>query len=304
MEYKDYYKILGIGRDVDEKEIKRVYRQLALKYHPDKNPGNKQAEERFKEINEAYEVLGDPAKRRKYDQLGESYHAWERMGGRQGGFDWSQWTRRPGGVHVEVGDWGDLFGAGFSDFFNAIFGGMGAQTVDFTQSRRRGRDIEQTIPISLSEAYQGTTRIIQLDGRHLEVKIPAGAKTGTRIRISGKGHPGKNVPGDLYLNVQVEADSRFERKDNDLYTEVEIDLYSAVLGGERLVSTPAGPVVLTIPSGSQPGQTFRLRTRGMPRINNPRSYGDLYAKLKVHLPDKLTKEERELFHRLASLRSD
>ncbi len=303
MEYKDYYKILGVSRDADEKEIKRAYRQLALKYHPDKNPGDKQSEERFKEINEAYEVLGDSTKRGKYDQLGESYHAWERMGGRQEGFDWSHWTRGPGGMRVEVGDLGDLFGAGFSDFFNAIFGGVAGQTVDLNQPRMRGRDIEQSIPISLSEAYQGTMRTFQLDGRHLEVKIPAGAKTGTRVRISGKGHPGKSGPGNLYLNIQVEGDTRFERNGDDLYTEVEVDLYSVVLGGEGLVPTPAGPVVLTIPPGSQPGQTFRLRNRGMPKINNPKIHGDLYAKLKVHLPEQLTKEERDLFRRLASLRS-
>jgi curved DNA-binding protein len=304
MEYKDYYKILGVDRKAEEKEIKRAYRQLALKYHPDKNPGDKQAEERFKEINEAYEVLGDPQKREKYDQLGDSYRSWERMGGRPGGFDWSQWTQgAPGGVHVEFGDLGDLFGGGFSDFFNTIFGGAQAQQHrGFGQARKRGRDIEQAITINLSEAYHGTKRVFQSDGRRLEVKIPAGAKTGTKVRIAGKGQPGSAGPGDLYLKVNVEHDPRFERKNDDLHTEVEVDLYTAVLGGEELVSTPTGPVILKIPAGSQPGQTFRLRNRGMPKIRNPKSFGDLYAKLKVLIPQKLSAEERELFQRLAALR--
>ena len=306
MEYKDYYKILGVDRNADDKDIKRAYRQLALKYHPDKNPGDKQAEERFKEINEAYEVLGDPEKRRKYNQLGESYRAWERMGGRPGGFDWSQWTQgAPGGMHVEFGDLGDLFGSGFSDFFNSIFGGMpGQQRRGFGRAQTRGRDIEQPVSISLTEAFHGTLRILQHDGRRLEVKIPPGAKTGTKVRISGKGHPGSAGPGDLFLNVKVENDPRFDRKEDNLYTEVEVDLYTAVLGGEEIVPTLTGPVILTIPPGSQNGQTFRLKNRGMPKIRNPNSCGDLYAKIKVMIPDDLSPEEKELFKRLAALRAN
>jgi curved DNA-binding protein len=306
MEYKDYYQILGVDRNADDKDIKRAYRQLALKYHPDKNPGDKQAEERFKEINEAYEVLGDPEKRRKYNQLGESYQAWERMGGRPGGFDWSQWTQgAPGGVHVEFGDLGDLFGSGFSDFFNSIFGGVpGQQRGGFGRAQTRGRDIEQPISISLTEAYHGTLRILQLDGRKLEIKIPPGAKTGTKVRISGKGQPGSAGPGDLFLNVKVESDSRFERREDNLHTEVEVDLYTAVLGGEEIVPTLTGPVILTIPPGSQNGQTFRLKNRGMPNVRKPRSFGDLYVKIKVMIPEKLSPEEKKLFEQLASLRTN
>ncbi|OGO19723.1 MAG: hypothetical protein A2Z14_00700 [Chloroflexi bacterium RBG_16_48_8] len=304
MEYKDYYKILGVDRNTDEKDIKRSYRQLALKYHPDKNPGDKQAEERFKEINEAYEVLGDPEKRRKYNQLGESYRAWERTGGRPGGFDWSQWTQgAPGGVHVEFGDLGDLFGSGFSDFFNNIFRGVpGQQRGGFGRAQTRGRDIEQPVSISLIEAYHGTLRNLQHDGRRLEIKIPPGAKTGTKVRISGKGHPGSAGPGDLFLNVMVETDPRFERKEDNLYTEVEVDLYTAVLGGEEIIPTLTGPVILTIPPGSQTGQTFRLKNRGMPKMHHSKSYGDLYAKIKVMIPENLSSEEKELFKRLAALR--
>ena len=296
MDYKDYYAVLGVGRGADEKEIKSAYRQLALKYHPDKNPDS---EEHFKQINEAYEVLGDPEKRSKYDRLGSSYRTWERAGSAPGGFDWSQWSYGgPGGTRVEVGDIADLLGGGgFSDFFNSVFG-MGAQA----RSRLKGRDLEQPITISLVEAYSGTTRTFSRDGRKFEVDIPPGAKTGTRVRISGEGERGAEKPGDLYLKVRVQDMPGIERKNDNLVTETETDLYTAVLGGEVEVSTPGGPVVLTIPAGSQPGRTFRLRGRGMPNLRDPKKHGDLLARLKVTLPEKLSAEERKLFDQLVKLR--
>ncbi|GMR10465.1 MAG: DnaJ C-terminal domain-containing protein [Anaerolineae bacterium] len=296
MEYKDYYKILGVSRSADEKEIKSAYRQLALKYHPDKNPDS---EEHFKEINEAYEVLGDAKKRSKYDRLGSSYRTWERAGRAPGGFDWSQWASgAPGGTRVEVGDIGDLFGGGgFSDFFNSVFG-MGAQA----RSRSRGRDLEQPITISLMEAYSGTTRTFSLNGRKLEVDIPPGSKTGTRVRVSGQGERSTGQSGDLYLKVRVQDMPGVERKGDNLLMEVETDLYVAILGGEVEVSTLGGPVMLKIPAGSQPGRMFRLRGRGMPNLHNPSKHGDLLAKLKISLPKKLSKEERKLFEQLAKLR--
>ena len=304
MDYKDYYKILGVSRDAEDKEIKRAYRKLAVKYHPDKNPGDHQAEERFKEINEAYEVLGDSTKRAKYDQLGQSYQAWQRTGGQPGGFDWSQWTGgAPGGVRVEVGDLGDLFGGGFSDFFTAIFGGMPGTGQGFGErSAGRGRDVEQTVTISLTEAYNGAARNLMRNGRRIEIKIPPGASSGTRVRIAGQGEAGKRQAGDLYLVVDVAPDSRFERKGDDLYTEFTVDLYTAVLGGEGSVATPGGPVTLTIPSGSQPDQTFRLKGRGMPVLRKPDVQGDLYARLKVEIPRDLSQREKELLQELASLR--
>jgi curved DNA-binding protein len=296
MDYKDYYQVLGVSRNADEKEIKSAYRKLALKYHPDKNPDS---EEHFKEINEAYEVLGDPEKRSKYDRLGSSYRTWERAGRAPGGFDWSQWsTGAPGGVRVEMGDFGDLFGGGgFSDFFNAIFG-MGAQS----QPRSRGRDLVQPITISLVEAYSGTTRTFSRNGRKLEVNIPAGAKTGTRVRVSGEGERSAGRPGDLYLKVRVQDMPGIERRGDDLHMEVETDLYTAILGGEVEVNTLGGPVMLKIPAGSQPGRTFRLRGRGMPNLRNPTQHGDLLAKLNITLPKKLSKEERKLFEQLSKLR--
>jgi curved DNA-binding protein len=302
MEYKDYYKVLGVDRDADEQDIKRAYRKLALKFHPDKNPDDDEAEERFKEINEAYEVLGDPDKRAKYDQLGSSYRQWERAGG--GDFDWSQWTGgAPGGVRVEFGDLGDLFGGGFSDFFNSVFGGAGAPRQ--TAGRQaRGRDLEQPVTISLVEAYNGTTRVLQRDGHNLEVKIPAGARTGTRVRLAGQGESGLGQSGDLYLAVRVQRDPRFRREGVDLHTDVEADVYTAVLGGEVQVPTPSGPVVLTVPAGSQPGQQFRLKGRGMPQLRRPKTHGDLFAHLRVSLPKELSDEERQLFEKLANRTGD
>jgi curved DNA-binding protein len=302
MEYKDYYQILGVERTASADEIKRQYRKLALKYHPDKNPDDPSAESRFKEINEAYEVLGDAEKRAKYDQLGSSYRDWERMGGQPGGFDWSQWAGgSPGGVRVEVGDLGEMFGGGFSDFFNAIFGGMAAGQPRPARSSAggRGRDIEQPIEITLQEAYTGTTRSFRRDGKTLEVQIPPGTKTGTKIRVSGKGESGQRQSGDLFLVVNVSPDARLRREGDDLHTDVEVDLYTAVLGGEVTVPTPGGDVVLTIPAGSQPGQSFRLRRRGMPKLRG-KGQGDLYAHLDVRLPTDLTDKEREAFESLAN----
>lgn len=304
MEYKDYYQVLGVDRKASADEIKRKYRQLAMELHPDKNPGDKQAETRFKEINEAYEVLGDQNKRAKYDQLGSSYRAWERTGGQPGGFDWSQWASGfpGGGVRVEVGDLGDMMG-GFSDFFTTIFGGGGPAGQGMRSGRSaRGRDVEHPISISLQEAFTGTSRTIQLNGKKLEVKIPPGARNGTKVRVSGKGGEGAQKAGDLYLVVRVEKDPRFTRKGDELHTKASVDLITAVLGGEVRVPTPTGDVLLKIPAGSQPGQTFRLKGKGMPNLKSKNRHGDLFAELDVEIPSKLSKRERELYEELYNLR--
>lgn len=308
MEYKDYYKTLGVDRNAEEKEIKKAYRKLARQYHPDVNPGDKAAEEHFKDINEAYEVLSDPEKRRKYDQLGSSWQQWQRTGRDPGGFDWSQWSSaaQPGGVRVEyrdLGDLGDLFGGrDFSDFFQSIFGGMGAP-----QSRpRRGQDYTQPVEITLEEAFQGTARMIQKDGRRLEVKIPPGVRTGSKVRVAGEGSPGLagGAGGDLYLEVNVLPHSIFEREGDDLHCEVPVSVYTAVLGGEIKVPTLSGDVMLNIPPETQSGRTFRLRGKGMPNLRNPKKRGDLYARLMIQIPPKLSQRERELFRELANLRQD
>ncbi|MBN2554916.1 MAG: J domain-containing protein [Anaerolineales bacterium] len=301
MDYKDYYRVLGVERSASDDEIKKAYRKLAVKHHPDKNPGDNKAEELFKEINEAYEVLGDPAKRAKYDQLGSSYRDWERTGGQPGGFDWSQWST--GGMNVEVGDIEDLFGGGFSSFFQTIFGGAQTQPGQ-VRARGRGQSIEQPVRISFLEAYHGTTRTFQRNGKNLEIKIPPGAQTGTKVRISGMGQPGQSSPGDLFILVEVGKDPRFTRKGNDLYAQLETGLYTAVLGGEAQVETLSGEVVLTIPPSSQPGQMFRLRGKGMPELRRPNKHGDLYVELSVRIPAELSKEEIRLFEKLKALREE
>lgn len=311
MDYKDYYKILGVDKKATDKEIKAAYRKLARKYHPDMNPDNPQAEARFKEINEANEVLGDPQKRAKYDQLGADWQHWQQTGGRPGDFDWSQWEAAgPGGgrVNIRYGspeNLEDLFDGGtFSDFFTSIFGSSMAggtrRGPGGFNAAQMGQDLEQEVEISLSEAYHGAARLLNKNGRRLEVKIPSGAKTGTKVRMRGEGGEGLmgGQAGDLYLKVKVAADPRFERKENDLHVTVTVDLYTAVLGGEVRVPTMTGEVTLKIPAGSQNGQSIRLRGKGMPRLGKTGEYGDLYAKLEVRLPTKLTPRQQELFEQL------
>jgi len=332
MEYREYYDTLGVDKDASQDEIRRAFRKLARKHHPDVNPGDPEAEERFKEINEAYEVLSDPEKRQKYDRLGADWRRYEQAGGQPGGFNWGQWsTGSPGGgpqrVHVRQGtpeDLEDLFGGGspFSDFFTQIFGGMGGGRApggaaqgratgagarpggfEYRARPQRGRDFEQEVEISLREAYNGTNRILQTDGRRLEVKIPPGARTGTRVRVSGGGGAGAagGEAGDLYLRVNVRDDTQFDREGDDLRVNVPVDLYTAVLGGEAKVPTLQGSVMLTIPSGTENGQVFRLRGKGMPKLRNPEEHGDLYAQVDVQLPTDLSPRQRELFEELRSL---
>jgi len=308
MEYKDYYKILGVEKKASDDEIKRAYRKLAMQHHPDRNPGNANAEDKFKEINEAYQVLSDPDKRRRYDQLGDSYTGWQQRGAPSGGFNWEDWyTTTPGsGVRVEMGDLEDLFGGGFSEFFTRIFGGAsgGYGSVPSGRSTRRvvrgqRSPLEQPVTITLQEAFQGTTRSFEIDGHKLQVKIPPGARTGTKVRVADAVPNGTGSKSDLYLVIQIADDPRFARKGDDLYTDVPVDLYTAVLGGEVKVPTLSGDVVLTIPAGTQPGQKIRLSGRGMPKLRNTNQHGDLFASINVNIPRSLTPRQKELFQELA-----
>lgn len=321
MEYKDYYKTLGVQKTASEKEIKQAYRRLARKLHPDVNPNNKSAQDQFKQVNEAYEVLSDPDKRKKYDTLGanwQQYEQYQRAGG-QGPF---QWGGNPGGAQGQYRtftqeDLENLFGGGggtggedlggFSDFFRTFFGGGfgGGGAGTRTQARpRRGQDLEQEIDVSLQEAYTGASRLVQKDGRRLEIRIPAGVKTGSKVRYAGEGGPGTSgaASGDLYLRVRVADDPNFERRGDDVYTEAPVNLYTLVLGGEATIQTLKGQVALKIPPETQSGKTFRLAGQGMPKLNQPNSFGDLYVKMRPVLPDRLSPEERELFEKLAKLR--
>ena len=315
VDYKDYYKILGVSKDASEKEIKQAYRKLARKYHPDVNPDNKEAEEKFKEINEANEVLSDPEKRKKYDEMSSYYQQYGRTPGAAEsagarGYEGGRYQYRT----VNEEDLGDIFGeqSPFSDFFETYFGsdfaqGRGGQTRTRGRQQRatRGQDVESVIEVTLAEAYKGATRVFELtesDGstRRIEVKIPPGVDEGSRIRIAGQGVQGTAGRGDLYLIVHMLPDPRFTREGDDLRTRIEIPLAVAVLGGEAHVPTPDGrTLMLRIPAETPNGKTFRLRRQGMPHIGQPDKHGDLYAEVSVILPRQLTDEQRSLFEAFA-----
>ncbi len=329
MKVQDYYQTLGVSKNADEKTIKKAYRKLARQYHPDVNPGDKAAEERFKAINEAYEVLGDSEKRQKYDQFGAQWQQYERAGGRPEDFNWSQWASQPGGRGqsytrtVSPEEFAQMFGGGsgsggFSDFFETLFGGMGQQGGgsfgfnDFGGGQtyqprpRQGRDTEHTVQITLEEAFQGTTRTLQWEnGRSIQAKIPRGVDTGSRIRLSGQGGSGQagGQAGDLYLTVEVQPHAVYQREGDNLRMEVPVDLYTAVLGGQVEVRTIDKSVNLTIPPETANDKLFRLGGLGMPRLRQPDKRGDLYVTVKVTLPRQLSAKEKELFAELRALRA-
>ena len=294
MDYKDYYETLGVSRNASTDDIRKAYRKLAMKYHPDRNPNDKQAEERFKEINEAYQVLNDSQKRAHYDRVGSAYSNWQQRGGGQGGFNWDQWARgAQGGTRVNVEDFGfgdDLF----SDFFRAIFGGMGG-----ARATSRGNPAyQQQVEISLEEAFNGTIRQIQTDGKRKQVKIPPGVRTGSKVRVAGAGPNGM----DLYLIVEMKENENFERKGNNLHTTAKVSVFTAILGGEAEVETMTGKVKLSIPPGTQPGQVFRVAGRGMPQLKSPATKGDLLVRLKVEIPRYLSSKQRELLEEASKLK--
>jgi curved DNA-binding protein len=299
MDYKDYYKILGVERKASDEDIRKAYRDLAKQYHPDRNPNNKQAEERFKEINEAYQVLSDSTKRQHYDRLGSDYSQWQRRGA-PGDFNWGDYVGGyPGGTRVNMEDLEEMFGGaagggGFSDFFRTIFGMRDAETM------RGGRPqgYQQPLQITIEEAYKGTTRLIQGNGSQKQVRIPAGVRTGSKVRVAGAGPNGV----DLYLIVEVTEDNRFERRGNDLHTTATVNVFTAILGGEAEVETLDGKIKLNIPAGTQPEQVFRLAGRGMPNVKAPNQKGDLYVRLKVQIPKYLSEKQRQLLDEASKLK--
>jgi len=305
MDYKDYYKILGVERSSKADAIRKAYRKLAMKHHPDQNPGDKAAEERFKEINEAYQVLSDDQKRARYDQLGSAYSNWQQRGGSPRDFNWGDWfSQSPGGAggtRVSVDDLNEMFGGAggdvFSDFFRSIFGGMGASSR--TSGRARpSAGYQQPVTISLAEAYSGARRRLTTGARRMEVKIPPGVRSGSKVRVAGAAPEGS----DLYLIVEVSEDPRFERDGADLRTVASVDAFTAILGGEAEVETMAGKVKLSIPAGTQPEQVFRLAGRGMPQLNKKDAKGDLYVKLKVTIPKYLSAKQRELLEEASKIK--
>jgi curved DNA-binding protein len=298
MDYKDYYKILGVERKASADDIRKAYRKLAMQFHPDKNPGDKKSEEKFKEINEAYQVLSDETKRARYDQLGSAYSDFRTKGGRPGDFQWNDWfqqdTQQRGYGNAE-----DPFaGGGFSDFFSAIFGEAMRSSVRNRAAQQQQQGYQQEVQISFQEAYEGTTRQLQTNGRKLQVRIPAGVKTGSKVRVAGAGPEGL----DLYLIVNIEEDDRFEMNGSDLYTTSSLSVFTLILGGETDVETPAGKVKLSIPAGTQTDQVFRLAGRGMPGLKSPNTKGDLYVKLKVQIPKYLSSKQRDLLEEAARIK--
>ncbi|MCE1202605.1 MAG: J domain-containing protein [Bacteroidia bacterium] len=302
MEYKDYYKILGVDKSAGTDEIKKQYRKLAKQYHPDKNPGDKAAEERFKSISEAYEVLSDAEKRKKYDELGANWKQYEHA------FSGAGPSYRKGQGQSEFGgDFGSFFGgsSGFSDFFEAFFGsgfqGFGSQT----PKQRKGSNLSAAMEISLGEAWSGTTRLIRVGEQTLKVPVKPGVKDGQVLRLKGKGYPGQNggESGDLLITVNILPDSTFERRDDDLMAELAVDFYTAALGGKVSFQTLKGPVNVPVPAGTQSGAILRLKGLGMPKAGSAGNYGNLLLKVKIVLPEFMSHEEKQLLAQARSKRT-
>ncbi|MDX2003347.1 MAG: J domain-containing protein [Chitinophagales bacterium] len=303
MDYKDYYQILGVSKTATADEIKKVFRKLAKQYHPDKNPGDKKAEERFKEMSEAYEVLSDPEKRKKYDQLGANYQAYKNAGGAGEEF-WQQYTQQgqQGRGQTFYGGQGESFD--FSDFFQNIFGGGGGFG-GRTQSRRKqkGQDYEATLDLNLEQVYQGTSTILNVNGEQLRVNIKPGVKNGQRLRLKGKGGigAGGGEAGDIIIAVNVKEHGMYQRQVDDLYRDLNIDLYTAVLGGKANVNLLDGSTIsLNIPAGTQNGKQLRLKGKGMPVYGKPGEAGNLILTIRPQIPEQLTAEQRALFEKLRS----
>lgn len=307
--YKDYYKILGVDRNAAEKDIKTAYRKLARKYHPDVNPGDKSAEEKFKEISQAYEVLSDPDKRSKYDQFGQY---WNQVGpqgpGRPGGPggpgpQWQDFTfDESGGFGGQTVDFGEE--GGFGDLFESLFGfgGRGAQKGrKSARTPAKGRDIEAEIEISLEDAFHGSVKTFTLNGKKLEVTIPKGVKDEQKIRLASQGEDGPAGKGDLLMKVKIRPHSVYERKGDDLYVDLSVDYVTAVLGGEAQVPTLGGRVTMKIPAGTRGGRSFRLPGQGMPKIKSD-GRGDLYAKVRIQIPDHISDRETELLQEVRKIR--
>ena len=317
MDFKDYYAALGVKKNATAVALKRAYRKLARTHHPDVNPGDVAAEQRFKEINEAYEVLGDPEKRRKYDELGANWRMYEQAGpggaapfapGFRSSARWS--TGGPGEFHtLSPEEAKDLFGGAspFSDFFQEFFS-SGQGGASRSPGARRGRDMEHPITLTLEEAYEGTTRLLSLETaghtRRLEVRIPPGVGDGSRVRVAGEGESGTaGAPaGDLFLRVRETAHATFTRRGQDLHVSVALPVTTAALGGRVQVPRLRGSALtLKVPAATQSGQVFRLKGHGMPALGKKGANGDLYATVSVRVPEQLTVSQRQHYEALAAL---
>jgi len=300
MEFKDYYKILGISQTASADEVKKAYRKLAIKYHPDKNPNDKTAEEKFKEISDANEVLKDETKRKEYDGLADDYKNYQQTGGKQGFNGFSQGNQN----YQSRSNAGQSFDEdSFADFFATMFGGHTGNAKSRAQTAPKGQDFDADIEISLEEAYWGTTRQVQLETQKLAMKIKPGISEGQVLRIKGKGGKGANgaSDGDLTITVHVTLHPIFKRKEHDLYCTIEVDLYTAILGGKTELKTLKGKINIAVTKETANGKVVRLKKMGMPIFNKPEEFGDLYATIAIKMPTHLSEKELELFNQLALL---
>jgi curved DNA-binding protein len=316
MDFKDYYEILGVPPNAEKKVIQQSFRQLARKLHPDVNPGNEEAEEKFKIINEANQVLSDAKQRKKYDKLRAQYQQWQQTGDRQQDFEWQNWSAQPGQgesvFYASAEDLEDLFGnaSPYSDFFTNIFGqayrsssGSGRST---PPSPRRGRDVEYEVDLTLEEAFHGGERLLEIDGHRIRAKIPPGVRTGSRIRLAGQAEPGPNggPAGDLYLIMHVTPNETFEREGDNLHLVVPVDIFTAIAGGEVRIPAMGRPLTLKIPPRTNADRIFRIRGKGMPHLRDLKVRGDLFARVSLVLPDPLSDQEVSSIRELAASRSN
>ena len=300
MDYKDYYSVLGVGKKASQEEIKKAYRKLAVKYHPDKNQGNKSAEEKFKEISEAYEVIGDPEKRKQYDKLGANWKQYQDAGHSQGPFGGATGGRTYSYGRGNDSDYFDP--SGFSDFFESFFGRGRSQRDPFSSGDSfefPPTDLTGEITISLEEAHHGTERIVDLGGEKIKIKIKSGAYDGLTLRAKGKGQKSASgKAGDLHLTIKVQPHHLYDRRGDDLHMEAPVDLFTALLGGKQEVQTLSGKINITLKEGTANGKIVRLKGKGMPVYGKTGQYGDLYVKLLVKLPEHLTPHQRQLLQKL------
>ncbi|KUJ60141.1 molecular chaperone DnaJ [Flavobacteriaceae bacterium CRH] len=306
MDYIDYYKTLEITKSATEAEIKKAYRKAARKYHPDLNPNDKEAEKKFKEINEANEVLSNPENRKKYDKYGKDWkHADEFE---KAGYDPNQQrSRQQSGQDFSSGDFsgfsgGDFGGGDFSDFFNSMYGGARSSR---TQSKYRGQDFNAELELDLVSAYTTHKRNLAVNGKNIRITIPAGVENGQIIKIPGHGGAGANggPNGDLYLTFIISNNSDFKREGNNLYANIDLDLYTAILGGEIYVNTFDGKVKIKVPEETQTGTKVKLKGKGFPIYKKENQFGDLYITYNVKTPTQLSQKEKELFQELSKIRN-